>query len=393
MKANLTVAFLTSTDSRDRKSWSGINFHMLKSLEQQFSTVVPLGPAKLNMLFRFLTKLNDLFNRFSPWHYDIYHSWILSRYYAPIFERKLRERKFDVIFAPVSAVEIASLKTDVPIYYYSDSSISQLKGYYSNFSKLFGFSAEEAERIQQKALEKSAVVIHSSSWASEHVIKNYGVQEEQTFSVTMGANIDSAPDLEILKSRLTSKASCNLLLLGVDWERKGGPIAFEALVELNKMGLDTTLTVCGCVPPKEFSHPKMKVIPFLNKNKKEDYDRFVELLSNTHFLTLPTRAECSAIVFAEASAYGIPSITTSTGGVGSMVEDDVNGFMLPYEARGAEYARVIKTLFEDHRRYEDLVYSSRSKFDKELNWKSWGEKMKEIIVNTSKDLVRSPQMS
>lgn len=45
-----------------------------------------------------------------------------------------------------------------------------------------------------------------------------------------------------------------------------------------------------------------------------------------NFLLLPTIAECAGIVFAEASGYGIPSITYDTGGVGTYVIDGINGF-------------------------------------------------------------------
>ncbi len=381
MKSELNIAFLTCTDPKDRKSWSGIHYQMLKSLEKQFTQVVPLGPVnKSKPLWWYLKLLNDVHSLFSR-QYNIYHNKVSSRYYKPIFEKKLKQAEFDVIFAPVASIELAYLETDIPIVYYSDSSFRQMIDYYQDFASLTEYSKRESDLIQSRGLQNSAVVLHSSDWATNYVVENYNIDKNRAFTVTMGANIDKAPDIKTLEQKTIDKKTCNLLFLGVDWERKGGPIAFETLLELNKLGIDAHLTVCGCVPPKKFAHPKMTVIPFLNKNKKSEYNQFLELLFKTHFLVLPTRAECSAIVYAEASAYGIPSITTETGGVASMVENDVNGYRLPLEAGGIEYAKTIKQIFEDDDHYQKLVYSSRAKFDSELNWEAWGKKVKQIILD------------
>ena len=333
------------------------------------------------MLF-IITKLCTLSNRiFKKYRYDISRSKLIAKYYASVFDRKLKAGNYDIIFAPAASTEIAYLDTKLPICYYSDTSVSQIRDYYNTFSNLIKISENETELIQSRALQKSKIVIHSSEWATRYVVENYGVKETQAFTVALGANIDEAPGRDVFEAKMVNKNKCNLLLLGMNWERKGGAIAFEALRELINLGVDATLTICGCVPPAQFRHDKMIVIPFLDKNNEEHYNQFLQLLRDTHFLILPTRAECSAIVYAEASAYGIPSITTATGGVASMIEDNVNGFMLPLEAGGAEYARVIKELFMNDEKYAELVYSSRAKYDNELNWNTWGKRIKDIITS------------
>jgi len=386
MKSALKIAFLTSSDPKDRNSWSGIYFQMLKSLESQFTDVIPLGPVEMNKRRLWLVNFRNLVSAiFLRQRYNVIHNNLFARYYAAAFKKKLKGGNFDMIFAPASSVEIAFLKTDIPICYFSDTSFSQIRNYYGLFSNLSESSAKESEAIQYKALKKSAIVIHASNWASYYVTEHYGIDQTKAYTLPMGANIDEAPDLKMLALKLNDKTTCNLLFLGVEWERKGGAIAFEALVELNKLGLDANLTICGCTPPEGFDHPKMKVIPFLDKSIAADYNQFLELLYKTHFLLLPTRAECAGVVFAEASAFGIPSITTDTGGVASMVENDVNGYRLPYNAGGNMYAGLIKAIFENDEGYKKLVYSSRAKYGNELNWETWGIKVKELILKNHKD--------
>ena len=169
-----------------------------------------------------------------------------------------------------------------------------------------------------------------------------------------------------------------LLYLAVEWERKGGRIAFEALQHLHEAGIKARLIVCGCIPPDSFRHPDMEVIPFLNKNKKEDHDRFVHLLSTSHFLILPTRADCSLLVACESNAYGMPAISTDTGGVSDVVKDGINGYCLTYEAGGDRYAALIAGIYTDRERYHNLIVSSRKRYEDELNWDKWAERFRGI---------------
>jgi glycosyltransferase involved in cell wall biosynthesis len=84
-------------------------------------------------------------------------------------------------------------------------------------------------------------------------------------------------------------------------------------------------------------------------------------------------------VFCEAAAYGIPVFATRTGGVPSLVRDGVNGFTLPPEARGREYASRIAELFAAPERYRRMTRDSRDEFENRLNWDSWGRRVSSLI--------------
>ncbi|HYT43128.1 MAG TPA: glycosyltransferase, partial [Methylomirabilota bacterium] len=77
--------------------------------------------------------------------------------------------------------------------------------------------------------------------------------------------------------------------------------------------------------------------------------------------------------------FGVPIITTNTGGVASVVRDGENGYVLPFEVRGQTYAQVIADLYRDESRYLRLVHSSRAAFEERLNWDAWGIAVKNIL--------------
>ncbi len=380
MKSNLKIAFVTSQDPKDRRSFSGTFYQMFEALKHNFSEVVPIGPLRVNKFVRIASRLSQLIiEKISSGRYNPSHSLLLSRYYAYVISKKLQHNNYDLIFAPVASAEIAFLKTETPVFYFADSSFNQMKDYYDHFSNLSGIGIRESNLIEKKALLNSGTVIHASKWASEYVIDYYKVRKDKLFTVPMGANIDEAPPLARIEKKLSDRNVCNLLFIGVEWERKGGDIAVETFLELNRLGLDTNLVICGCIPPQVLTNPRIRVIPFLDKNNKDQYRQFVDLYNNAHFLIVPTRAECQGVVFCEASAYGVPSIATDTGGIPSAIENGVNGYRLDLKARGPEYARLIKEIFEDAERYRTLVYKSRLKYDTELNWRSWGLSISSII--------------
>ncbi len=373
-KENITVAYVSSNNPRDRKAWSGTHYRMLTALENEFSNVEVIAPFKLHFLLSFFLKLRNLQHKMLyKKKYNRAHCNLRSKYYAKIITKKLKRKDIDIIFAPVGCIEIAHLKTDIPICHLGDTSFNQIKGYYGSFSGISQKSIDEANSIEQKSIDNSAVQVFSSSWAADYAKSYYNAKNPVV--IKFGANIDTAPPKnEIIKNY---EDKINILFLGVDWVRKGGDIVLETIELLSKKHDNFHLTVCGCTPPKK--HPKMTVIPFLNKNKEEDRIAFNKLLSTSHILFVPTRADCTPIVFCEANAFGMPIITTNTGGVPSIIEEDINGYTLPIEAKPKDYAQKIESLFEDTDQLKKLAISSRDKYDTELNWDIWGNKMREVF--------------
>ena len=139
------------------------------------------------------------------------------------------------------------------------------------------------------------------------------------------------------------------------------------------------LQVVGCIPPVEEAEA-MNVIPFLNKNNPEEARQIFNFLQNSHFMFMPTRADCTPISFCEAASYGLPVISTDTGGVAAVVEPGETGILLPVNASSEQYADEIEILLQNPEQIRALSQNAREKYEKELNWSVWGEKMSKIIV-------------
>ncbi|MDX1828376.1 MAG: glycosyltransferase family 4 protein [Lutibacter sp.] len=382
MTKKIKIGYVTASNPMDKKSWSGTHYKMFESLKNEFEEVYALGPIKKPILLKAtllvytLTHFLLFFKKFKK-----NHSKLLSKYYAYKINRILKNKNIDVLFAPAGSVEIAYLKNTIPICYLSDTSFGQITNYYSSFSNISRFSYKEANLIEQLAINNSFTQVYSSNWAAKYVINNYKAVKENVFTVNFGANIDFIPQNIFLEKDFRN--TINLLFIGVNWKRKGGDIVLKTFDILVNKGYDLTLTICGCIPPKLMNKPNIKVIPFLDKNNKKDHGEFLNILYKTHLLFVPTRADCTPIVFCEANAFGIPVITTNTGGVNAIIKNGVNGYALPFKSTPNDYAIKIQSLLDYRLILNSIAISSRKKFEKELNWKVWGVKMREILLFTA----------
>ena len=380
MKIALLTMRRDPEDRRSWRSWSGIVYYTAQALQKHCGDVSYCRPAlpcqKEELIARIMQKSSRtvLKKTYTPRIY-------LAKRYAKAGTRWLASQSFDLIVAPDGVLDIAFLETDIPIVLIAGgATYGLLLDYYPSYSNLLKRSIDEIQTLQALALKKSSAAIYSSTWGARSAIEDYGADPAKIHVVPMGANLDEIPGREVALARKPS-GHCRLLFLGVEWERKGGDIAFETLLKLEELGISAELIVCGCTPPRGFAHERMKVIPFLNKNDKTQYRELERLFMESDFLLVPTRADAFGLVFCEASAFGLPVISTSTGGVPEAVRDGENGFLLPYDARGAAYAEVIASVYRDSNRYAQLVRTSREAFETRLNWDAWGAAVKPILTN------------
>lgn len=307
--------------------------------------------------------------------YNYKNSIVLSYIHSKYIQFKLRGKQYDYIFAPAASSEIAFLNTKIPIIYCSDSSFGQMNEYYDTYSNLFNFSIKESNRVEQKAIENASFITYPSDWAKKYVEAHY-TSNAKIKVIPFGANIDEKY-IDFEPKQISKQERVNILFLGVDWYRKGGELVYETFLKLLASGYDIHLTVCGCIPPVK--HDKMKVIPFLNKNKETDLKELAAIFKNSHFLFLPSKAECFGIVFCEASAYGVPSISRNTGGISNAIVSGLSGFCLEPNATSEKYFELLQNYIEHPELYRELSNSSRKAYIEKLNWNVWAKDLLNLL--------------
>lgn len=370
------IAYLSSENPKNKKVWSGTHYSIYKQLSI-IGDVTILGPYHPKIRLFIAKLINQLFLKVFDKRYSYRHSVFISKSYANYFNKKLKEKNYDYIVAPAGSTEIAQLNTTIPIIYISDGTFAGCLNYHESLKNLTKKSVKEGNFIEQQAIQKSKFVIVSSEWAAASVMNDYNTEPEKVKVIPFGANFDHLP----AKDNLTFSAPTQwkILFVGVYWENKGGEIAYNAFNWLLDNGYDVTMTILGCIPPKEFTHPKITVIPFIDKNDAKGQEELHTIYKQHHFLILPTRFDCTPIVINEASAFGMPCLIANTGGVAGHLKENVNGFLIDYGDKGNGYAEKMAYFIEHPQEYVELRKTTRGLYDEFLNWEHWATELKRLI--------------
>ena len=369
----MRVGFLTSRETDNKRIWSGTIYHMRKALEEHCE-VIDIGPVEIRWFasLYFIDRiLKIVFGR------SINFQWTtLFSYFKSIkLNTQLTGVDLDIIICPTGS-DLPYLRKKCPIIYVKDASFSQLVEYYAFSKPFFDFRKKQVTRFDQLIYSKCDRVLFATDWALNYATNSLKVDSRRLKVVPFGSNIVHNYSQFGLAKKRYKKNRCNLIFIGVDWERKGGLIAYQTLLNLIQSGVEAELTICGCVPPKSVNQKYINVYPFLDKNNAEDMKTLVEEYTKAHFLLFPTRAECFGIVACEASAFGVPTLATDTGGVSGVVHHGINGYLLPYNDMGKGYASLIRQIMSDEKQYFDLCKSSRKLYEEKLNWGVWADAVK-----------------
>jgi glycosyltransferase involved in cell wall biosynthesis len=376
----LRIAYLTASDPEHPHAWSGIHYSIISELRKHFTSVTALGPREEKSITWRGRIYSFLLSKLRGQRFDYSHSLCLAKAYGNYFSEALKKGNYDAVFAVAASTELAFLETDLPIFYTADATFANMLGYYPYYSRLTERSQREGHEIQQRALHKCAKLFFPSEWAAASASNVYRTPEKNISVVPYGANLKDIPAIHT-PPELISEKIVKLLFVGVEWERKGGPLALEVFRELKKRGRKTEFTIVGCSPNEV--DDCLIVIPFIDKKIDSERKRLNELFANAHFFILPTTAECFGLVFCEASAFGTPSLASATGGVEGAIESSQNGFLFPASATAIDYADKIENLLNDPAEYALLRKRTRGVFEQRLNWTAWGTTVAEIISTTT----------
>ena len=363
----MRIGFVSSGDIYDRRSWSGTISFLAGRLSERHDVV----PIVVDDIWK--KYFNKLIAMATGGRH--HHSRLPLRLERIALSRKIRKAHCDLYFAPAVSEMIAcgGIPSDAKVIYLSDATYHLMVGYYLFHETTF--DQEYSNRMERLALSRADAVILSSDWAVDDARLYYGIAPDKLRMLCFGANL---PDRYISRGALGDDAdlgeTVRLLLVGVDWERKGIDVAIDAVGSLNRRGDGHTyeLTIVGFDGPQNGRSPDSHVhyAGRLNKNDPRQLDLLVRHYQDSDLFILPTRAECSAIVFAEAAMYGLPTFTYATGGVESYVESGVTGECLPAGAGADRFADAISALVQsgDYARY---AVQARRKYESELNWDTW----------------------
>lgn len=384
----MRIAYITTYDVFDSSQWPRQNtglftagYRISKALTDRSVSLEYVGP--LSKSKSPITRIKWLFYR-NVFQKD-YYSWaepFVLKNYANQIHKKLSNLDVDVILTPENVVPIAFLKAEQPIVLYTDAAIASMVEFYPYLSNLCPETLQKIYEMERRALENCALAIYTSEWAAQTAIDIYDINPDKVKVVPWGPNLDCHRTIDDINRILESKPAspCKLLFLGFEWSRKGGDIALEVAKELNASGLNTELIVVGANPPQSRRLPDfVKPIGKVDKSNEEGQKKFDQILSDSHFLILPTKAETFGHVFCEANSFGVPCLTSDVGGIPTVIRDGLNGKKFALTADISEYCKFVTSAMNNYEEYKKLALSSFIEYQSRLNWMTGAKSLKNLL--------------
>ena len=373
------VAFVTSWDPDDVRSLSGSVYFVRKALEAAGLDVTIVAPLtyKWRAFHEWVRRGYDKLGK----EYRVERAPIAVRHFHRQADEALRDLDVDVIFSP-EAIPICRLQDPRPVVFHTDATFDGLVDYYAQFTNLPRACLHSGRAIDQAALSRCTLAIYTSEWAAETARTLYDVDPAKLRVVPLGANVTDAPPDDELAQVIANRqsGSCELLFIAREWVRKGGPKALEIVAELARRGRPAQLTIIGPrrdIP--EHLRPIVRQLGFLSKSIPAEAAQWRKAMTDSHFLILPTEAECFSFAAVEACAFAMPVLATRTGGLPEVVRDGENGRLFDLKASAAHWCDCIESLLADRSRYEALCRSASTAYQERLNWQVNGAQIAAIV--------------
>ena len=377
----ITVASIGNP--KDKRTWSGTTYQMYNVLKNSKVEVDTIDVSEA-ISAKVWHKLFNISKRLHLTQAENFETSVFgAKIYGKLFDKAVakQRKKSDYYLTPAGAGIIAFAKSNVKFIDAPDATYALMNNYY--YREIKNKAEELGNKIDRLALEKSSLILVPSDWAKKSVICDYRQSERKVKVVEFGANMP----YEDIKPKQLISSKVNVLLVGVEYKRKGVATAIEVVKKLNHIDKQHTyiITIVGLDAPEETKELSSNIIfkGKLNKNNPQELELLQREYRNADLFLLPTKAEAAGIVFSEAAMYGLPIFTYNTGGVGNYCINSENGYALPLKSDSEDFAKLIKIVVNNPTLYKSLSKNGISLYNKKFNWTSW----KENVIKNIKEVI------
>lgn len=173
-------------------------------------------------------------------------------------------------------------------------------------------------RINQAVFRRAAALVTWCRWAADSLVADYDVPEEKITVIHPGV------DLRLFRPDDTNRSGrpVRILFVGGDFERKGGSDLLQAMVRLGSAAELDVITGSDVAPPPG-------VTCRVHRGLTPQSPEVLQLYREADIFALPSRGDCFPQAVAEGLASGLPVVATRVGAIPEMIQDGVNGYLVP----------------------------------------------------------------
>ena len=339
------------------EGFSGLPRNLVTALREECDVRAwPLPTYQPPVAKRGLMRARRFLGRDYLWEKDPARCQFLSR----AIDQRASEESVDAILV-IGSESCAFCTTSVPLFGFGDSIFGSRLDLYADqvSSRISARSMAEGIAVQQRALDRMRVYFITSQWAWDRAVARlrYATDAARVDVVLAGANL---PHVAVAPPTPADRSPC-LIWVGVDWVRKRGDLAVAAVAAMRDSGVDARLDVVGPVTVPSPPH-------FVTAHGRLDAASGLgDVYARSSALLLPTAADLTPVVIAEAAMYGRATFASPAGGIPEMIRDGVDGVLVDSDDPRVWAAALRGSLSGDA--LMTMGRAARASYEQRLNWR------------------------
>ena len=250
------------------------------------------------------------------------------------------------------------------------------------------FEYEYRSKIESEVIGCSDVILANSSFEMEQLITKYDADPSRIEIVPPGVDhsIFKPSSKKEARAQLNLSADPILLFVGRIQPLKGADLAVLTLSELSHEDAHLVLVGGSSGPegPREEKRIRQMVdelgltqrVTFIEPQKHE---KLVNWYQAADVVIMPSKSESFGLVALEASATGVPVVASSVGGLQTIIEHDLSGYLID-DRDPLSYASYVSKIIDDSNKAESMSVEAIKK-SRSFTWSVTAARLRRICLD------------
>ena len=247
---------------------------------------------------------------------------------------------------------------------------------------------EQRVKIETELIGCSDVILSNSSFEMEQLDTLYGADPSRIEIVPPGVDhsIFSPASKKEARQLLNLKEQPTLLFVGRIQPLKGVDLAISTLSELGHRDAQLVLIGSSSGPdgPTEERRIRQMVEELGLKNRvlfvePQSHEKLVDWYRAADVVLMPSRSESFGLVALEAAASGVPVVASKVGGLQTIVEDGLSGYLID-DRDPCSYADHVYKIISDTEKAKEMSIQAVNK-SKSFTWSVTAARLRRICLD------------